>query len=90
MPPSVSSDAASTVDVVSLDIHEDAERRLNSADDQQCDIIAPSPEQSAQARDDGARHDQNQEEATDVVPERDIAPADRSRREIMAKESDDE
>jgi hypothetical protein len=72
-----------------VDVDHDAEKRLNDADNQHCDIRAASPEAPAQSRDDGTRHDENQEKAEDVIPESDIAAADRSRRKKMSEESND-
>jgi hypothetical protein len=49
--------------------------------------MAASPESKAQTGDDGSRHDQNQEEAYDVVPKRYVAAADRARCEKMPEEA---
>ena len=70
-----------------LDIYHGAEKRMNHTDNQECDVIAAFPEAPAQARDDGARHEENEEEAEDVVPESHVAAADRSRCKKMSEEA---
>ena len=58
------------------EIHEETHESLNRADNDQRDIMAAPPETPAQAYCDGARHEENDEEAEHVVPVRQGAAAD--------------
>jgi hypothetical protein len=69
-----------------LDIYHGAEKRLNHTDNQQCDVMAAFPESPAQAGDEGARHEENEEEAEDVIPVSDVTAADRSRCKKMPEQ----
>jgi hypothetical protein len=76
-------------DMEPLDIDHEAEQRLNRTDDQKRDVMAASPETPAEGRNDGARHDENQEETEDVIPESHIAAADCSRSKEMPEKTED-
>jgi hypothetical protein len=78
------------MDAEALDIYKDPEERLDYSDNQQRYVSPAPPEFPAKARDDCARHTENQEEATNVVSEREIAPADCARREIVPEEPNHE
>ena len=78
------------MDAEALDVDHDAEERLNRADNEQRDVIAPLPEQPSQYSNDGPGYEENQEEAADMIPESDVGAADRSRRKKMPEESDHE
>jgi len=69
-----------------LDIYHGAEKRLNHTDSQQRDVMAAFPEAPAQARNEAARHEENQEEAEDVIPVSQVAAADRSRCKKMPEQ----
>src|SRR5712675_772801 len=79
-------DARGSSDVVSHHVNRDTDGRLNHADDQHSNIFATPPEFPTQDRDDGSSHEENQEEAEDVIPIVDVG-AERSRREKMAQEA---
>ena len=72
-----------------LDIYHGAEKRLNHTDNQQCDVMATFPESPTQARDDGPGHEEDQEEAEDMIPVSHVAAADRSRCKKMPEEAYD-
>jgi len=65
------------------------EKRLNHADDQQRDILATFPESPAQACDDWPSHEENQEEAEDVISVIDVG-ADCSGCKKMPEETDND
>ena len=69
----------------SLDIHEQANDRLQNTETQQRDVVAAFPEPPAQTSDDGARHEGQHNEAEDVVPVRQVGSANCSRREKMGE-----
>jgi hypothetical protein len=75
------------VNIEPVDVDHDAEKRLNDADDQHSDVRAAFPEAPAEAGYDGARDDENQEKAEDVIPESDVAAADRSCCKKMSEEA---
>src|SRR5712671_5028547 len=75
-------------EVESVYVYPDAEGRLNHTDAQHRDVSASFPEPPAQTGDDRSRHEQNQEEAADVIrvsPR--VCAGDRSRRKEMPEEA---
>jgi len=73
--------------VESLDVYHETEKRLNYTDGQYGDVTAAFPEAPAEARDDGARDNENQEEADDVIPVSECSAPDRSRCKEMPEEA---
>jgi len=72
-----------------LEINHEAQKRLNHAENQQRDVVAPSPESPAQTRDKCARHEGKEHETKDVVPVGHVASADGPRGKEMTEQPTD-
>jgi hypothetical protein len=82
--------AARLHEVESVYVNPNPEERLNHADGQHRDVSASFPKKPSQKRDDGARHQENQEEAADVIRVSAGVAADRPRRKEMPEEPNNE
>jgi len=69
----------------SLEIDHEAQERLKRTKNQQADVVPPSPESPAEARDDCARYEGKENETKDVISVGYVAPADCPRGEEMAE-----
>ena len=69
----------------SLDIHQQANERLQNTETQQRYVGAAFPEPPAQTSDDGARNKGQPNEAEDVVPVSQLGSTNCSRREKMGE-----
>jgi len=73
----------------SLEIDHEAQERLKRTKNQQAEVVPPSPESPAEARDDRARYEGKENETKDVISVGYVAPADCPRGEEMAEQTSD-
>ena len=73
--------------MVSHYVNRDPDGRLNYADNQHSDVLAAFPESPTEPRDNGPGHEENQEEAEDVISVIDVGTKS-SRCKKMSEEAD--